>query len=218
MKIAAKVAPNVNELEVVKDVGFENIEVFTNKNYLKNNFADNLNSFDFDYAVHAPTDNYDENVVDFAASINAKIVVVHDVVETEKLARIVELADSLGINICVEFPSVAKKSGSSRFLELKRQIEKCRMCLDVEHAIVRNEFPLFLNIVAKDIYNVHISGSPPKIETPPQDNPEQVKMAVAELRKIDYSGFLVAEMGLEYQKREIFIKTKEFLEGLLNRE
>jgi len=59
MKIAAKVAPRENELSVVKEVGFENIEVYTNDEYIKNKAASVkiLNSFDFDYAVHAPKKN-----------------------------------------------------------------------------------------------------------------------------------------------------------------
>jgi sugar phosphate isomerase/epimerase len=218
MKIAAKVAPKKDELALLKEIGYENVEVYTNDEYIKNKIdcAKILNSFDFDYAVHAPKKFYDESVINFADSIGAKIVVVHHVLAADKLAEIVNKAKNYGIVVCIEFGGSEHLHDSKEFFDLKKKIKDLKMCMDMEHTVNYNVFPEIIRKVGRSISHVHISGSPPGLHHPPQDNLEFVRAAIRELKKINYEGFVVAEMDLEYQTKKIFIETKKFLEQVIN--
>ena len=100
MNIAVKVAPNAKELKMAADAGFRFIEVYTEKRFIARKYSDILKSFQLGYAVHAPTDYCDKSIVDFTASINAKIIITHGFLAAEQLAGLVKYARQFRIIIC----------------------------------------------------------------------------------------------------------------------
>jgi sugar phosphate isomerase/epimerase len=208
MIIAAKLAPNENELKKVQGL-YEAVELYTNKHLLNN--ANIAKKFDFIYAVHSPVDFFNASVIDFAHKINAKVIVTHDI--TDNLPELVDEAASVGITICMEYGGQYKIKTIEAYKQKKKQAPKLKICVDTEHAVMFNMFPKIFKL-GKEIQHIHLTGSPPGFHTPPMNNPELVKKAVQQLKKINYSKLIVLEMDLEHQKKEIFQKAKTFMSKL----
>ena len=217
MKPAAKVAPNEEELKTVHDVGFKCVELYTNRNLISESHASIANIFELEYAIHAPLDLFDKRVVDFAASVGAKVVVVHNILDMETLAELVEYAKSHGITVCMENGGMLRKPiNGKEFFAMQSAAPSLRMCLDTEHAMQFGA-PNLIEEAGHNISHVHLTGYPPNYHSPPFENPVVVEDIIRRLRAINYSGFIVAEMDLKYQKKEIFEKTKMFMDDVLRK-
>jgi sugar phosphate isomerase/epimerase len=220
IRIAAKVAPKIPELEMVKRAGWKCVEVYTSKAFLQQVFIDNLLKFkkDFEYVVHAPVDYCDKEVIDFTHAIGSKIIVVHGYDNHEDgLQELIDYAESKGILICLEngVREIREPTKIEQFSELKKKFPKVKFTIDVEHAQLCDMFPEVLEKFGKDTRHIHLTGYPPNYHSPPQENPEITRRTFKLLKKLNYDGVVTAEMDMKYQTEKIFKETREFLEKML---
>lgn len=211
-----KTVPEMEKLSILKEIGFKYVELFTNKKYLGN--ADIARRFGFEYIVHAPTDFFDDSVIDFAEKIGSKMIVIHYRPEIQDFKKLVRRAKNCGIQLCIEnSPGVGHPNPSYRdpvtpeeFLELKKQFPEIKLCLDVEHAMMAKMFPRILKMLSRDVGYVHVTGYPPRYHSPPFLNRSMFEIAMRELRNAGYDGIVTAEMDPEWQTEEVFRKLKDF--------
>ena len=216
MKIAVKITPKEDKLEMAQNAGFVFVEIYTDKNLLSSESIRVLRNFDFEYAVHAPTKSFDKGVIDFCEKLDVKTIAIHLVNEIPELKKLVDYAKKFGINICVENLSGNKLPTAKEFFELKEKIPNIMMNIDIEHLIMINQFPNMISEINQSIGHCHITGYPPNHHSPPYENPEIVKRDVEELKKIGYQEFITAEMDLKYQNEEILKKTFKFMNEIVN--
>jgi len=222
IRIAAKCAPNIRELELVRKAGWKYLEVYTNREYLGQDYLENLLRFknDLKFVVHAPEDYCDESVIEFAHRLGAKVVVVHYFPDFEKnIQGLLDFAESKGIFICLEngVAGVRLPITPRDFDVLKKRFPKIRFTIDIEHSIMAGIFPGILEKLNNDIKHIHLTGYPPNFHSPPLENSDVARETFRVLKKINYDGFVVAEMDQKYQTEEIFRKTREFLEEELKK-
>lgn len=206
-------------LSIVKEVGFKQVELFTNKKLLDDKTADIARQFDFEYIVHSPVDFFDNSVIDFAIKIGAKMIVFHygPDMKIDELKKLVKRARNYDIQLCVEntpgqrAPTALYKTPITPedFYKIKEQVPEVKLCLDIEHAMVAQVFPRIVKVVGKDICYVHVTGYP-RYHSPPFLNRSMFEIWIRELKSVGYDGIVTAEMDKEYQVEEIFRKLKDF--------
>lgn len=233
MKLATKVEPNKTKLDALAQIGWKSLEIWTNESIIESVGALSLlGQYDFNYAVHSPTDYFDNTVVDFASHIGAKVINTHKILPNEDLARCVAYAKSKGITVTVEneaFPEshhlkngeVLKTVAPNRydpvrsagdFQRLKEAIPDVKLCIDVEHALIRKEWPAMLYGVEvdKDIGHIHLCGfTGGAHHQPVYENVELVEEVHRILHIGEYEGFVICEHDTEFHNEEVWGKTLE---------
>lgn len=240
MKIATKTEPNREKLQTLTEVGFNNVEVFTNEKIINNpNSISMLNDFDFNYAVHSPTAYFNESVIEFASKIGANTINTHKIVTHDRLRQLVKHASDRGIQITVENDSlpaghqivdgeyvVWPADGLHSAADARRlaaDVPGVLMCLDIEHAHHRGELDSWLaDIVSSDLVgHIHLTGyneiKPKGDHRPVHESATLVDKTIKSLIAINYTGFLVCEHNTEFQTREIWEQTLRYCQQLVDK-
>lgn len=229
MKLATKVEPNIEKLDSLFEVGFQYLEIYTNRKVVDSQTAvDLLISYPFHYAVHSPVDYFDETVINFAHRVGAKTINTHKIVTNERLFELVQYATQRGITITVEneaFPEShhLDKNGNQLptiktydpirsggdFWRLQRKVPSVKLCIDVEHAMIRDEFPSILESCSRFLGHVHLCGyvAGGKHHQPVYNNMTLVEIVVKMLRGCIYTGFVVCEHDTIFHTKEVWAKT-----------
>lgn len=231
MKLATKIEPNKVKLDTLARVGWKNLEIWTDERIIESVGAISLlGQYNFNYAVHSPTDYFDNTIVDFASHIGAQVINTHKILPNEDLARCVAYAKSKGITVTVEneaFPeSHHLKNGkvlqtvapdrydpvrsAGDFHRLKEVIPDVRLCIDVEHALIRKEWPAILYGTNEDIGHIHLCGfTGGAHHQPVYENMELVEEVHRMLHRYGYDGFVVCEHGTEFHNEQVWAETLE---------
>jgi sugar phosphate isomerase/epimerase len=230
MKLAAKTEPNEKKLVDIQEAGFWNVEIYTDKNIIEDPASiDLLNSFTFNYVVHAPWNYIDNGVVDFALGIGVETINTHKIVDNDVLAKVVEYARERNITITIENEAYPEshhldddgnplrtlksldpiRSGGD-FIRLQELIPNIRLCIDIEHALIRREYPTIIRACAQHLKHVHLCGyTGGKHHQPVYENVNLVKEVAAILKDCNYSGFVVCEHDVDYHTPEVWKRTLE---------
>lgn len=234
MKLATKVEPNKTKLDALARIGWKNLEIWTNYDVIESVGAISLlNQYDFNYAVHSPTDYFDNTVVDFASHIGAVTINTHKILPNESLAKCVAYAKSKGIAVTVEneaFPeSHHLKNGevlqtvapdrydpvrsAGDFLRLREAVPGVKICIDVEHAMIRKEWPAILrDTLPGDVGHIHLCGYQGGAHHQPVfENMILARQVQAALKQKEYQGFVICEHDTEFHTEEIWTETLERL-------
>lgn len=232
MKLAAKVEPSPAKIEILAELGWQHVEIYTSQAFLAaSGSAGLLRAYigQMDYVVHAPTDYFDESVIGFAKEIQASLINTHKIVTNSRLQELVDLASSSGITVTVEneaFPEShhLDKHGNPLFVScsydpirscgdfrrLVEEIPQVRLCVDVEHAMIRKEYPDIISGCCEYLGHIHMCGfTGGRHHMPVYNNMALMKEVAAMLRDCDYEGFVVCEHDVEFHTREVWKRTLE---------
>jgi sugar phosphate isomerase/epimerase len=230
MKLAAKTEPNEKKLIDIQEAGFRNVEIYTDKNIIEDPAsASLLNLFMLNYVVHAPWDYIDSRVIDFALSVGAKTINTHKIVDNDVLADVVKYAWERNIAITVEneawpeshhldddgkplrtLKSLDPIRSGGDFIRLQELIPDVKLCVDVEHAVIRREYPTMIKACAQYLKHVHLCGyTGGKHHQPVYENMNLVREVAAILKDCGYQGFVVCEHDVGYHTFEVWKRTLE---------
>ena len=228
MKFATKVEPNSKKLDTLDKIGWKYLEIYTSRSFIESWGAMVLlKSYGFEYVVHSPTDYFDKSVIDFASRIGARLINTHKIIEDNALADLVALAKVRGITVTVEteafpeshhldddgkqLPTIQTydpiRSGGD-FLRLQEKIPDLRLCVDIEHAMIRKEYPSIIDSCYESLGHIHLCGfKGGPHHRPIYENMELVQHLATLLRKYKYQGFIVCEHDVEFHTIEVWEKT-----------
>jgi sugar phosphate isomerase/epimerase len=228
MRLAAKTEPSEKKLVDIQEAGFQCVEVYTDRKIIEQPAnVGLLNSFAFDYVVHAPWDYIDRKVIDFAIQIGAEIVNTHKVIDNNVLIELVQYADEHGLTITVEneawpeshhldddgkplrtLKSIDPIRSGGDFIRLQELIPNIGLCVDVEHAIIRREYPTIMTTCASCLKHVHLCGyNGGKHHRPVYENINLITEVAQVLKQCKYEGFIVCEHETEFHTLEIWKRT-----------
>lgn len=228
MKLAVKIEPNLEKLNAIKKCEYACVEIYTSEKFIKPEFVQLLNQFDFEYAVHSPIEYCDESVFDFAKNIDAKIVTIHCSYPLDQLYILCNIASSMSIQLCLEnegvcgdgnFEDEVKKPGEletirsgSDFIELVKKIPNLGLTYDTEHAMICKTTDTFWNLFEKNmVRHIHTSGYDYRKgswHTPPLNFENNFKNLIEKL--VGYTEMLTIEMDTNYHTEDIFKQHMEF--------
>lgn len=228
MKFATKIEPDQKKLDILSQIGWKYLEIYTNRFYIDSTeVVSLLKKYSFEYVVHSPTDYFDKSVIEFASKIKAKVVNTHKIVDDKELARLVALAKTKHISITVEneafpeshhlddegkmLPTIKTydpiRSGGD-FLRLRERVPRVKLCVDVEHAMIRKEYPGIIDSCYEFLGHIHLCGfKGGPHHRPIYENMELVQHIATLLRKYEYKGFVVCEHDVEFHTPKIWEKT-----------
>jgi len=231
MKLATKIEPNLNKLDILTSIGWRYLEIYTNRSVIESPLMIGLllSYPEIEYVVHAPTDYFDKSVIDFAHQINAKLINTHKILSNDDLKKLTSYAKKKGITITVENESFPEshhldKHGNllptvktydpirsaGDFHRLVEEIPDIRLCIDVEHALIRKEYPSILDSCYELLGHIHLCGfNGGEHHRPVYENMQLVQHLATTLRKYKYHGFIVCEHSLKQQTLEVWKKTLE---------
>jgi len=227
MKFAAKVEPNFKKLNVLSEIGWKYLEIFTSHKFINDDVVQLLKNYKFEYVVHAPTDYFDKSIVDFADNIGAKLINTHKIIEDDVLVGLVAKAKAKGIVVSIEneafpeshhlddngktLPTILTYSpirSGGDFLRLQEKVPDIKLCVDVEHAIIRKEYPSVIDSCYESLGHIHLCGfNGGPHHRPIYENMELMQHTARLLRKCKYKGFVVAEHDIEFHTLEVWEKT-----------
>jgi hypothetical protein len=212
MIIAGKCAPSEKNLSLLEKAGLRAVELYTNGDILGDiaRVRKCCGGFSFRYAVHAPNDSFEpEALAELVTSIDAEIVVFHNIFWEDEWQRINEVFRGLRTKPCIENMSSVHEP-----LKFMRRFGFGR-CLDLEHlqmecaGVIEDEF---IPVIAQashihmtgysfgsKLWHTHISNSP-------RHNAYMLDL----LKRAGFKGFVVSEAKVSLQTYEEFKKLSDF--------
>lgn len=238
MKIATKTEPNREKLAQLWDIGFRHIEVYTDQEIIEDPESTRiLKEFNFEYVVHAPTDHFDMDVLDFANEIGSSTINTHKILTHRRLQELVDAAARVHIMVTVENDShpathqivnreyivwpadpLCSVADANRLLET---VPGVMLCFDIEHAYLRGEYYDWVESLINTqsgrlvgIGHVHLTGydhtSPKGYHRPVQESPHLVEDTIYYLARAGYKGFLMCEHDMQFHTPEIWKAAFDF--------
>lgn len=210
--IAAKCAPDEAILIDIEKAGITAVELYVNHNWLHEikTIKQICRKFSFRYAVHAPNDGYEPDLLaELVDDIKAEVVVFHDIFWEDEWEYIIKVFKDINTKLCIEnITSVHETSKLMRRFGLKR-------CLDIEHlqrecaGIFEEEF---IQIMSQSSH-VHLTGYlygsnlwHSHIHHSPEHNIRLFNL----LENAGYSGLVVSEAKTSYQTLSEFEMLSKF--------
>ena len=210
--LAAKCAPDEKILNDINKAGIEAVELYSSKKILQNldEIIKICRKFSFKYAIHAPNDGYNPEILSqFVKEINASVVVYHDILWEDEWKQLIEIFSKIDAKIHIE--NLGSISDPSKFI---RRYGLGR-CLDLEHmqfevggvfeeefiSVIKESSHIHLTgyIAGSDLWHTHINRS------------KKHGMYMFDLlKKANYSGMVVSEARKSFQKYEDFKKLNNF--------
>jgi len=211
--IAAKCAPEEEILTNIEKADITAVELFTNLNHLNNskNVKQVCKKFPFRYAVHAPNEGFEINLLaELVNMLEAEIVVFHNIYWEDEWEHIVRVFKGTNATLCVE-----NVISTLEHLRLMRRFG-LEFCLDLEHlqmqaAGVYEEG--FLTVMSQASH-IHMSGysfGTNNWHTPIHYAPDHCSYLIKLLKKANYSGVIVSEASVSYQTPDEFLKLIQFI-------
>jgi sugar phosphate isomerase/epimerase len=212
MIIAAKCAPEERILKDIEKAGLSAVEIYTCSSYLCKieDIKKICKRFSFRYAVHAPNDGYEpELLAELVDDINAEIVVFHDIYWEDEWEHIAKIFKADKAKICIENTHSVHEP-----LKLMRRYGFKR-CLDLEHlqmqcaGVYEDEFLP----VMRQASHIHMTGyfyGSDLWHTHTHQSPEHSVYMLNLLKKADYSGFVVSEARTLFQTYDEFRRLNDF--------
>lgn len=211
--IAAKCAPEEKILKNIEKAGITAVELFTNLKYL-NDFEGVkrvCKKFPFRYAVHAPNEGFEINLLaELADSLKAEVVVFHNIYWEDEWEHIAKVFDGVNTKICIENVASA--------LDPVRLMRRYGFghCLDLEHLQMQcaGVFEEEFLTVMSQASHIHMSGysfGSKNWHTPIHHAQEHCSYLLKLLKKANYSGMIVSEAKVSYQTPEEFVKLIQFM-------
>lgn len=236
MKLAAKTEPNKEKMQTIWDAGFRYLEIYTTVQNINKDSEDLLNSFEFEYAIHAPIYSFDESVIDFAHHVGARIINTHKILNPDRFRELVQYARGKNITITIENDSLPSahqiKDGqlivmppepfhaASDGERIVRDILGVKLCLDIEHAWLRGEYSQILTAHASHhIRHVHLTGyissNSKGFHRPVYESDFLVENTIHYLARESYEGFVVCEHNVQYHTFEIWKRSFDFCNDII---
>ena len=211
---AAKCTVDSTILRSIELAGLEAVELYTTVALLKNRAECTkiCQDFPFTYAVHAPTNGHEpELLAEFVNAIKAKIVVFHDIYWLDEWETITKIFQSVDTKVCVE-----NVSSTIEPLKIMRRFG-AGYCLDLEHMEmqicgVANEILVHF---LKEISHIHMTGytfGTQSWHTPFHHAPIHSANLLDLMKVAGYNGMIVSEASIPYQTLEEFKKLKDFFD------
>ncbi len=210
--IAAKCAPDKAILMDIEKAGLTAVELYTNHEWLRsiNRINKSCKEFSFRYAVHAPNDGYEPDLLaELVDEIKAEVVVFHDIYWNDEWEYIIKVFKGINTKLCVE-----NISSNHEPLKLMRRF-KINRCLDLEHlqmqcaGVFEEEFASVISqsshihltgyIYGSNLWHSHVHHSP-----------EHCVYLLNLLKETGYSGLVVSEARTSYQTLSQFKMLNEF--------
>lgn len=214
--LAVKCAPEKRILINIEKASISAVELYTNNKWLRSisKIKQTCKEFPFRYAVHAPTDGYEpELLAELVNEVQAEIVVFHDIYWDAEWVNIAKIFSDIKTKICIENVASALDP-----VKLMRRYGFGR-CLDLEHlqmqcgGVFEDDFlPVMCNSS-----HIHLTGyycGSDLWHTPIHYAPEHSSYMLKLLKKSNYSGMVVSEAKVSYQTIEEFTGVAEFARKL----
>lgn len=212
MIIAAKCAPEERILKDMEKAGISAVELYTSckQLYKLADIKQVCRRFPFRYAVHAPNDGYEPELMsELVEAIGAEIVVFHDIYWADEWGHISEVFKTGKAEICIENTHSVHEP-----LKLMRRYGFKR-CLDLEHlqmqcaGVYEDEFLP----VMRQASHIHMTGyfyGSDLWHTHIHQSPEHSVYFLNLLKKANYSGFVVSEARTSLQTHDEFKRLNDF--------
>lgn len=214
-QIAAKCAPDEKILSDVQKAGLEAVELYLSSDMLRapDVVVRVARQFDLAYAVHAPTDDIDAAALSHVVrELKSRIVVFHDILWEDEWQGLVEKFKGINTRLCVE--NISGVHETTKFI---RRYGFGR-CLDLEH-VQFQIIGLFSEEVAGIIMSaahIHASGYTVGSDlwhTHVHHSPEQGTRLFDLIDGAGYTGMVVSEARVAYQRLEDFVQLKKFYDA-----
>ncbi len=212
MIIAAKCAPEEKILMDIEKAGLSAVELYTSYKHLCK--LDDIRQicirFPFRYAVHAPNDGYEpELLAELVDVINAEIVIFHDIYWDDEWRHIAEAFKARRAKICIENTysvheplKLMRRYGFKRCLDLEHLQMQCAGVYEEEFLpVMRQASHIHMTgyFYGSDLWHTHIHQSP-----------EHSVYFLNLLKKANYSGFVVSEARTPLQTYDEFKRLNDF--------
>lgn len=232
MKLAMKTEPNEAKLDIIAECGYEAVEVYLAKRFVKPEYIDMLNRYPFKYSAHSPVKYCDESIFDFAKGIGAETVTVHCTYTEDELEDMSLRAACLGLTLCLENEGVWGEDNYEHdlnkppelytvregydFLKIVQKATELCMTFDTEHSGMRSRTETFWPLVeAGYVRHMHTSGydgTRGSWHSPPTNNPARFRDIILKLQELEYDGFLTVEMHMPFHTKSIIQEQKKFFD------
>jgi sugar phosphate isomerase/epimerase len=216
--LAAKCAPDISILANIEKAGIPAVEIYTNGTWLLNleKAKQTCMEFPFQYAIHAPTEGYEIDLLaELASEIKARIVIFHNIYWDSEWKNIVKTFSDLNVKICMENTFSALEP-----LKFMRKF-KIGLCFDLEHVQIEcagfRKEPVAEFI--KKASHIHLSGyyyGSKLWHSHIHHSPEQSIDLLDLLNDSGYTGFAVSEASIPYQTLSEFKKLAGFFKEWQN--
>lgn len=214
MVIAAKCAPEEEMLANIEKAGIAAVELYTNIKWLHNmnKVKKVCKEFLFRYAVHAPLDGYEPDLLaELVSDLHAEVVIFHDIYWDNEWEYIYNLFKHSGVKVCVEnITSVHEPLKFMRRYGFKR-------CLDIEHlqmecaGVIEDELVPIIQQTA----HIHLTGYffgsnlwHTHIHYSPDHNMDFMNL----IKLSGYTGFVVSEAKISLQTLSEFKNLNNFFQ------
>lgn len=211
--IAAKCAPEEVILSNIDKAGLTAVEIYTSLLHLNemHSIKRICSKFPFRFAVHAPTDGYEPDLLaELVNDIKAEVVIFHDIYWEDEWEYIAKVFKDIKAKLCVENVKSA--------LEPLKIIRRYgfNYCLDIEHLQMEGSGFFEEGIVGliSQASHIHLTGYiygsnlwHTHIHHSPQHNIYLLKL----LKKAGYSGFVVSEAKVSLQTLSEFKGLHNFI-------
>ncbi len=201
---AVKCAPDELLLEKIAETGFPAVELYLDNARLRkvDQIVRLCQKYPFRYAVHAPVEGYEPDLIKILAEqLKPEVIVFHDIYWENEWSYLVEILKPVGCKLCLE----NMVSAVDTFKYLRRF--GLGLCLDFEHLIleVNGIFEEAFSNTIKLAKHTHMSGyawGSGLWHTHIHHSPEQGIFLLNLLRKANYSGMVVSEARVSFQTPE----------------
>ena len=212
MILTAKCAVDGNILKLIEKAGIEAVELYTKTSFLKKKeeSVKICRDFPFSYAVHAPTNGFEPDLLaEFVSEIKAKIVILHNIYWMDEWSAMAKALQEVNAKFCVENIVSLQEP-----FKIMRRFD-AGYCIDLEHLQMEicglNEETMFH--LFKRVSHVHMTGysfGSQAWHTPLHHNTAHSTYLLNLLKKAGYEGMVVSEASTQYQTASEFVKLQEF--------
>lgn len=212
MIIMAKCAPEERILKNIEKAGLSAVELYTSYKHLckLDDIKRICKRFSFRYAVHAPNDSYQpELLAELVDDIKAEIVVFHDIYWGDEWEYIAKIFKAGKAKICIENThsvheplKLMRRYGFKRCLDLEHLQMQCAGVYEEEFLPVMQQashIHMTGYFYGSDLWHTHIHQSP-----------ERSIYFFNLFKKANYSGFVVSEARTSLQTYDEFKSLNDF--------
>ena len=212
--IAAKCATEEEVLSNIEKAGLSAVEIYTSLSHLHEiqDIKRICNKFPFRYAVHAPTNGYEPDLLaELVNDIKAEVVVFHDIYWEDEWEYIVKVFKDIKAKLCVENVISALDP-----LKIIRRFG-LSYCLDIEHLQMECSGFFEEGVVPfiKKASHIHLTGytyGSQLWHTHIHQSPKHSLYMLNLLIKARYSGLVVSEAKTSLQTLSEFKNLNEFIQ------